>query len=185
MTKKMRMIIIQTLWLGAAALLTAAGLGTLIFGQGAAPAVWAGVMILLSGGLQCGLSQLMHRNVFGDRSFMSKGLLAVAVGAALLFRGIINQEVLRVVVSMMTLMCGVHLFTAALAMRTDRISGRWALLAIAAVEIILGAAGFLRVEILGVLAAPITGISLLYEGLAIGYTWYIGKQWMNKVEAAA
>lgn len=183
--KNMKKWLLHGLWLGAAILLAAAGIGSLLIGTDAdAPAVWAGVMILLSGAMQCALTMLMRRNVFGDRSFLSKGVAAAAVGALVLGRAFISREVLRALVSMMVLMDGVNLLSGALAMRTDRVDGRWMLALAAAAQILLGAAGFLRPEILGALAAPITGVSLLCDGLTTALTWHMGMRWMTRVTAA-
>lgn len=181
---KMKQYLLHGLWLGASALLFAAGVGSLLTGSGALQA-WTGALLVLSGVMQVALSRLMRRNAFGDRSFFTKGVTAMAVGALVMCGTFIAGEVLRALISMMTLTAGVHLLTAALAMQADRIRGRWLLAGAALAELLLGAAGFLKPELLGVLAGPITGVSLLYEGAVILLTWHIGMRWMKGVQAAA
>ena len=181
---KMKQYLLHALWLGAAALLLAAGIGSFLSGSGA-PKVWAGALLALSGVMQAAVNRLMRRNAFGDRSFFTKGVTAMAVGALVMCGTFIAGEVLRALVSMMTLMAGVHLLTAALAMQTDRIQGRWLLAGVALGEVLLGAAGFLRPELLGVLAGPITGVSLVYEAAAITLTWHTGMRWMKGMQTAA
>ena len=180
---QMKRYALYGLWLGPAALLAAAGVVSLLGAH--TPGTAAGVMILLSGGMQAALSRLMRRNAFGDRSFTTRGVTAMAVGALTLCGTFISGEVLRALVSMMTLMAGVNLLTAALAMQADRIAGRWLLAGLALVEMLLGGAGFLKPELLGVMAGPITGVSLLYEGGVILLTWHTGMKWLNKTQLAA
>ena len=180
---QMKRYALYGLWLGAAALLAAAGVVSLLGAH--TPGTAAGVMILLSGLMQAALSRLMRRNAFGDRSFFTKGVTSMAVGALTLCGAFISGEVLRALVSMMTLMAGVNLLTAALAMQADRIAGRWLLAGLALVEMLLGAAGFLKPELLGVMAGPITGVSLLYEGGVILLTWHTAMKWLNKTQLTA
>jgi len=108
----------------------------------------------------------------------------MATGAFVMCRALIAGEVLRALISMMVLMDGINLMTGAVAMKADRIRGRRTLLAVGAAELLLGAAGFLRQDILGGFAAFITGVSLLYEGLAIALTWHMGMKWMRREEKA-
>ena len=90
---QMKRYALYGLWLGAAALLAAAGVVSLLGAH--TPGTAAGVMILLSGLMQAALSRLMRRNAFGDRSFFTKGVTAMAVGALTLCGAFISGEVLR------------------------------------------------------------------------------------------
>jgi len=92
-------------------------------------------------------------------------------------KSFVAGEVLRVMISMMVLVDAVSLLGAALAMNRDHVPGRGWLWLIGILELLLGAAGFLKPEILNLAVSVIVGASLIYEGLVLVYTWFIGMKW--------
>lgn len=175
-TKRMTMAV---LWSLAAALLVVSGIGCMLNSNEIMDimADWVGVLVVLSGVLQLGVAWLMRNTIFGNRSFLTKGVVAVVVGIFIMCKSFIAGEVLRVLISMMVLVDGISLLGAALDMRQDRIAGRAWLWVIGILEAFIGIAGFLKPEILNIAVGVIIGISLIYEGLSLLYTMFIGVRW--------
>lgn len=175
----MKRNILHGLWLVSAALLVAAGIGCLVNSGDIMNmmADWIGVVMVLSGALQLGVVWLMRNTIFGDRSFLTKAVVTVIVGVFIMCKSFVAGEVLRVMISMMVLVDAVSLLGAALAMNRDHVPGRGWLWLIGALELLLGAAGFLKPEILNLAVSVIVGASLIYEGLVLVYTWFIGMKW--------
>lgn len=180
----MKKHIVSVLWLCAAVLLAAAGLGCMLNPGDVMSmmADWVGWVMTISGLLQLGVVWLMRQTVFGDRSFFVKAVVSIIVGVFIMCKSFIAGEVLRVLISMMVLVDAVSLLGAAWAMNTPRIRGRGWLWLIGLVELALGVCGFLKPEILNVAVSTIMGISLIYEGLSLTYTWFIGMQWRKLMD---
>lgn len=179
MTTKAKKVLISTLWILSAALLAAAGIGCMIKNGDIMSmlADWIGIMVVLSGVAQVAVAWLMRTTIFGDRSFLTKGVVAVVVGLFIMCKSFIAGEVLRVLISMMILVDAISILGAALSMRQDRIPGRSWLWLIGIVELVLGIAGFLKPELLSIAIGILIGLSLVYEGLTLLYTWFIGARW--------
>lgn len=175
----MKRRVINVLWLASAVLLAAAGLGCMLNPGDimSMMADWVGLVMVLSGLMQLGVVWLMRNSVFGDRSFFTKALVSLIVGVFIMCKSVIAGEVLRVLISMMVLVDAVSLLGAAWAMNSPRIRGRGWLWLIGLVELALGVCGFLKPELLNVAVSTVMGISLIYEGLSLTYTWFIGLQW--------
>lgn len=175
----MKKSILNILWLSSAVLLAAAGLGCMLNPGDVMSmmADWVGLVMVLSGLMQLAVVWLMRKSVFGDRSFFTKAVVSIIVGVFIMCKSFIAGEVLRVLVSMMVLVDAVSLLGAAWAMNGDHIAGRGWLWLIGLVEMILGVSGFLKPEIVNLAVSIIMGVSLIYEGLTIVYTWFIGMQW--------
>ena len=124
----------------------------------------------------------MRTTIFGDRGFLTKGVVAIVVGIFVMCKSFIAGEVLRVLISMMILVDAISILGAALAMRQDRIPGRGWLWLIGIVELALGVAGFLKPELLNITVGILIGISLIYEGLTLAYTWFIGMRWFQRLK---
>lgn len=180
----MKKHIVSVLWLCAAVLLAAAGLGCMLNPGDVMSmmADWVGWVMTISGLLQLGVVRLMRQTVFGDRSFFVKAVVSIIVDVFIMCKSFIAGEVLRVLISMMVLVDAVSLLGAAWAMNTPRIRGRGWLWLIGLVELTLGVCGFLKPEILNVAVSTIMGISLIYEGLSLTYTWFIGMQWRKLLD---
>ena len=179
MDKKSKHIGLIVLWSVAAALLVVAGIGCMVNSGEIMDimADWIGVLVVLSGLFQLGVAWIMRRTIFGNRSFLTKGVIAVVVGIFIMCKSFIAGEVLRVLISMMVLVDGIGLLGAALDMRQDRIPGRAWLWVIGILEALIGVAGFLKPEILSITVGVIIGVSLVYEGLSQLYTMFIGVRW--------
>ena len=177
----MKKHLLNVCWLASAVLLAAAGLGCMLNPGDVMTmmAEWIGAVMVLSGLMQLGVVWLMRKSVFGDRAFFTKALVTVIVGVFVMCKSFIAGEVLRVLVSMMVLVDAVSLLGAAWAMNGDRVRGRGSLWLIGLVELVLGVCGFLRPEIINVAVSVIMGVSLLYEGLTLVYTWFISMRWMK------
>lgn len=175
----MKKHMISALWLCAAVLLAAAGLGCMLNPGDVMSmmADWVGWVMAISGLMQLGVVWLMRSSVFGDRSFFVKAVVSLIVGVFIMCKSFIAGEVLRVLISMMVLVDAVSLLGAAWAMNAPRIRGRGWLWLIGLVELALGVCGFLKPEILNVAVSTVMGVSLIYEGLCLTYTWAIGMQW--------
>lgn len=175
----MKKYLISALWLCAAVLLAAAGIGCMLEPENimSTMADWVGWVMALSGLMQLGVVWCMRNSVFGDRSFFVKAVVSVLVGVFIMCKSFIAGEVLRVLISMMALVDAVSLLGAAWAMNTPKIKGRGWLWLIGLVEMALGVCGFLKPEILNVAVSTVMGVSLIYEGLCLTYTWAIGMQW--------
>ncbi len=179
MNKKNNHIALIVLWSLAAALLVVSGIGCMVNSGEIMDimADWIGILVVLSGLLQLGVSWIMRRTIFGNRSFLTKGVVAVVVGIFIMCKSFIAGEVLRVLISMMVLVDGIGLLGSALDMRQDRIPGRAWLWVIGILEAFIGIAGFLKPEILSITVGVIIGVSLVYEGLSLLYTMFIGVRW--------
>lgn len=175
----MKKKLLHGMWLVAAAPMIAAGIGCMISSGDVMSllADWIGIVMLLSGLLQLGITFLVRNTVFGDRSFLIKAVVTIVVGIFIMCKSFIAGEVLRVLISMMILVDGISLLGAALAMNRDRVAGRGWLWLIGAVELLMGIAGFLKPEVLNLAVGLVMGISLIYEGLVLVYTWFIGMKW--------
>lgn len=175
----MKKNILNVLWLCSAALLTAAGLGCMLNPGDVMSmmADWVGLVMVLSGLMQLAVVWLMRKSVFGDRSFFTKAVVSIIVGVFIMCKSFIAGEVLRVLVSMMVLVDAVSILGAAWAMNSYHVAGRGWLWLIGLVEMVLGVCGFLKPEIVNVAVSAMMGVSLIYEGLTIVYTWFIGMQW--------
>ena len=77
----------------------------------------------------------------------------------------------------MILVDGISVIGAAMDMNRDRIPGRAWLWIIGLLEALLGVAGFLKPEILSITLGILLGISLIYEGLVLGYTCFMAMKW--------
>jgi len=77
----------------------------------------------------------------------------------------------------MVLVDGISLASAALAMRKDGIRGRQGLLVAGILETILGICCLLNPDIVGLAVGIIIGVGLIYEGLALAGTWFVGMKW--------
>lgn len=185
MPAKAKRILINTLWILSAALLAVAGVGCMINNGNIMSmlADWIGVVVVLSGAAQVAVAWLMRTTIFGDRGFLTKGVVAVVVGLFIMCKSFIAGEVLRVLISMMILVDAISILGAALAMRQDHIPGRGWLWLIGAVELALGVAGFLKPELLSVAIGVLIGLSLVYEGLTLLYTWFIGMRWYKLLKS--
>ena len=179
MTAKAKRILLSSLWILAAALFAVAGIGCMVNSGDIMSmlASWIGILVVLSGLAQLTVAWLMRETVFGDRGFLTKGLVAVVVGLFIMCKSFIAGGVLQVLISMMILVDAISILGAALAMRQDHIPGRGWLWLIGAVELVLGVAGFLKPELLSVTIGILIGLSLVYEGLTLLYTWFIGMRW--------
>ncbi len=175
----MKKNIISALWLCAAVLLAAAGLGCMLNPGDVMSmmADWVGWVMVLSGLMQLGVVWLMRQTVFGDRSFFVKAMVSLIAGVFIMGKSFIAGEVLRVLISMMVLVDAVSLLGAAWAMNAAKVRGRGWLWLIGLAELALGVCGFLKPEILNIAVSTIMGVSLIYEGLSLTYTWFIGMQW--------
>lgn len=175
----MKKNILHVLWLGSAVLLAAAGLGCMLNPGDVMSmmADWVGLVMVFSGLMQLAVVWLMRKSVFGDRSFFTKALVSVIVGLFIMCKSFVAGEVLRVLVSMMVLVDAVSLLGAAWAMNSYHIAGRGWLWIIGLAELVLGVCGFLKPEIVNLAVSVVMGVSLIYEGLVIVYTWFIGMQW--------
>ncbi|MBP3637355.1 MAG: DUF308 domain-containing protein [Clostridia bacterium] len=175
----MKKQLLTALWLASAVLLAAAGLGCMLNPGDVMSmmADWVGVVMVFSGLMQLAVVWLMRKSVFGDRSFFTKAVVAVIVGVFIMCKSFIAGEVLRVLISMMVLVDAVSILGAAWAMNSDHVLGRGWLWLIGLVELVLGVCGFLRPELVNVAVSIIMGVSLIYEGLTLVYTWFIGMRW--------
>lgn len=181
----MKKTIATACWLLAAVLLVASGACCLIGGEAALAqqAMWMGAAMALAGLMQLAQVWALRESVFGDRSFFTKGVVCLIVGAFMLGKDFIAAEVLRVLVSMMTLVNAVSLLGAAWAMNTEHVKGRCWLWLVGVVELALGVCGFLRPELMPVASGVVMGVSLMFEGLVLVYTWVIGMRWLDTKSA--
>lgn len=181
----MKKTILAACWLGAAVLLAASGVGYLlgVGGDGTEHAVWIGVAMAAAGLMEMGQVWLMRRGVFGDRSFYTKAVVCVITGVFMLGQEFIAGEVLRVLVSMMTMVNGVSLLGAAWAMHAARVKGRAWLWLIGVAELALGCWGFLKPAYMLVAPGALMGVSLLAEGLTLVYTWTLGMRHVEEKTA--
>ena len=69
-----------------------------------------------------------------------------------------------------------------LAMRQDHIPGRVWLWIIGILEAALGIAGFLKPEVLNIAVGVVIGLSLIYEGLVLLYTMFLGLRWFKRLQ---
>lgn len=184
MSFKSKRILLTILWGLSAALLVAAGFGCLFNSNEIMDlmADWIGVVVVLSGLLQLSIAWLMRTTIFGDRGFLTKGVVAIVVGVFIMCKSFIAGEVLRVLISMMVLVDGISLLGAALAMRQDHIPGRIWLWIIGILEAALGIAGFLKPEVLNIAVGVVIGLSLIYEGLVLLYTMFLGLRWFKRLQ---
>lgn len=179
--KNIRTIAIHILWLTAAAALIAGGIGILCDYSNVMITVadWIGIVMVLSGLMQIGVTVLMRATIFGDRAFFTKGAMTFIVGVIILLKPVITATILWVLLSDMVLVDGISLASAALAMRKDSkgIRGRFGLLIAGALEGVLGVCCLLNPDIVGLAVGIIIGTGLIYEGLALAGTWFVSARW--------
>lgn len=179
--KNIRNIVLHTLWLAAAVALIAGGIGILCDYSNVMVTVadWIGIVMVLSGLMQLGVTVLMRATIFGDRAFFTKGAMTLIVGVIILLKPIITATILWVLLSVLVLVDGISLVSASLAMHKDSksIRGWWGLLAGGALEAILGVCCLLNPDIVGLAVGIIIGVGLIYEGLALAGTWLVGAKW--------
>jgi len=171
--------VLLVVWLLSAALLVAAGIGCMVNSGDimSIMADWIGVVLIISGALQLLVNYVMRATAFGVRSFLTKGMVTLVVGIVVLCKSFIAGEVIRVLISTMVLVDGISVVGAALEMNRDKVPGRGWLWFIGIVEALLGVAGFLKPEILNITLGILLGVSLIYEGLSLAYTCFMGMKW--------
>ena len=171
--------LLMVVWILAAALLVAAGIGCLVNSADITSilADWMGIVLIVSGVLQLVVNYLLRDTIFGLRSFLTKAVVTVIVGVVILCQSFIAGEVIRVLISVMILVDGISVIGAALDMNRDRIPGRGWLWIIGLIEALLGLSGFLKPEILSITLGILLGVSLIYEGLVLGYTCFMAMKW--------
>ncbi len=177
--RNLRTILLHVLWLAAAVMLVVSGIGILCDSSSVMTTVanWIGIVMILSGLMQVGVTALMRTTIFGDRAFFTKGMMTLLVGVIILLKPIIASTILWVLLSVMVLVDGISLASAALAMRKDGIRGRQGLLAAGVLEAVLGVCCLLNPDIVGLAVGIIIGVGLIYEGLALAGTWFVGMKW--------
>ena len=171
--------LLMVVWLLSAILLVAAGVGCMVNSADITSilADWMGIVLIISGVLQLLVNYLLRDTIFGMRGFLTKAVVTVIVGVVILCNSFIAGEVIRVLISTMILVDGISVIGAAMEMNRDRIPGRAWLWIIGLLEAILGVAGFLKPDILSITLGILLGLSLIYEGLVLGYTCFIAMKW--------
>ena len=171
--------LLMIVWLLSAILLVAAGVGCMVNSADITSilADWMGIVLIISGVLQLLVNYLLRDTIFGMRGFLTKAVVTVIVGVVILCKSFIAGEVIRVLISTMILVDGISVIGAAMDMNRDRIPGRAWLWIIGLLEALLGVAGFLKPEILSITLGILLGISLIYEGLVLGYTCFMAMKW--------
>jgi len=177
--RNLKTILLHVLWLAAAVMLVVSGIGILCDSSNIMTTVanWIGIVMILSGLMQLGVTVLMRATIFGDRAFFTKGMMTLLIGVIILLKPIIASTILWVLLSVMVLVDGISLASAALAMRKDGIRGRQGLLAAGVLEAVLGVCCLLNPDIVGLAVGIIIGVGLIYEGLALAGTWFVGMKW--------
>lgn len=179
--QKFSRVLFSVLWIASAVLMVVAGVGVIADYNGVMTgiALWVGIVMVLSGVMELGASLMLHGTVFGSHSFITKGIASVAVGVLLLCQSFLAGGIIQIVFSIMLIVDAVSMFGAASAMKdiSIKVKGKGALWVLAVLELLLGICGFIKPEVLHMALGVLIGISLIYEGAVLVYTWYVAYRW--------
>lgn len=187
--KKFSRILFSVLWLLSAVLLVVAGIGVMTdYGsvmEGIAS--WIGIVMVVSGLLELAACAVFHGTILSGHAFLTRAIATAAVGILLLCQSFLAGGIIQIIFSVMLIVDAVSMFSAASsfsALKNFRFKGKHALWVLAVLELILGICGFIKPEVLHMALGILIGISLIYEGITLVYTWFVSWKWKKALEGA-
>ena len=174
MQMKLKKILVDITWLGAAVLLLISAIASMLNNSSRGIVDmpdWVCILILVSGVLRA-LQFLLTRDAsYSQKAFFNKAVFALILGVMLLMKNFFASEALRTIVAVFTLFDGIMVLNAAWESRKEKNPLLKWLWLVGGVEALLGVFCMTKDMMNDTRFGFAIGLCLLAEALSVGFCW--------------